>query len=123
MRKLRKINDSCAIVALYFVSKLSEELVIRVCKSHGFEVGAGMVDEEWMAAARELGVKTRSVSMQPMRLRKFLNTYPRGLYLVATRNHLFAVDGGIVVDPHCPNLPGLDRVITNAWRVLKNKPH
>lgn len=121
MRKLRKIDGCCAVVALYFIAKLSEDIVIDICKDHGFEAGEGMDDIQWKAAARDLGIRMRAVDMESMRLRTFVNKYPVGLYLVATRNHLFVVEGGIVVDPRHPDPPGLDRVIQMAWRVLK--PH
>lgn len=121
MRKLRKIDGSCAVVALFFVSKLSEDIVIDICKDHGFEVGRGMTDDEWKAAAGSLGIKLRSVPLSPMKLRRFLHDYPRGLYLVTTCNHLFAVEGGIIIDPNNLYHPGLDRIVKGAWRVVKKR--
>lgn len=117
MKKLKKIEGCCAVVALLYVSGLLEDTVLRVCKLHGFENGEGMEDSEWQAAAEELGIKFRAIPMEPMRLRKFVKQHSKGLFLAGTHNHLFVVDNGKVVDPNETPPPGWGRVIKQAWRV------
>lgn len=117
MKKLKKIDGSCAVVALLYVSGLDEETVIRVCQFHGFEKSKGMDDDEWQEAARALGVKFRVAAFKPMLLRDFIKEFPKGLFLVGTHDHLFVVDNGVIVDPRNKKPPGLRRVIKQAWRV------
>lgn len=117
MKKLKKIPAACAVCALQYVSGIDEETVLRVCALHGFEVGKGMEDAEWMAAAGDLKVKIRGIALAPRLLRQFLKDYPAGLFLVGTHDHLFAVDNGIIVDPRNKKPPGLKRIIRQAWRV------
>lgn len=122
MKKLKEIDGSCAVVALWYVSGIDEETVLRVCTSCGFEVGEGMEDEEWQEAAHCLSVKMRSIPVdQPCTLYKFIKLHPKGLYLIGTFDHLFVVDNGVIVDPRCPRPPGLKRLIKQAWRVTDKK--
>lgn len=119
MKKIVKIKNACAVVALLYVSGATEETVLRVCKMHGFETDHGMDDEDWRDAAVSLNLRVRSVSLSPVRLNKFVKEYKTGLYLVGTHNHLFVVDNGLVVDPRHENPPGLDRVVKQAWTVKR----
>lgn len=77
-----------------------------------------MNDDQWIAAAKKLGVSMREVAIEPQRLRTFLRKYPEGVYFVGTFDHLFVVDNGVIVDPRCSRPPGLGRVIKQAWKVL-----
>lgn len=118
MPRIYRIGDSCAVFALCHVSGVEEPAVIEVCKKHGFEWGRGMYDEEWKAAARELGIRLRAVSISPLKLRKFLHENPAGMFLVCTYNHVFSVNnGGIVVRPGTAP-PGPRATIKQAWLVL-----
>ena len=119
MKKLVKIDASCAVCAIKYVSGIDEDTVLRVCAVEGFEAGEGMEDDAWMAAARQLGVRFRRVSLEPAVLSRFIKDHPKGLYFVGTVDHLFVIDNGIIFDPRCANPPGLKRTITSAWRVLK----
>ena len=120
MKRLKKIDGSCAVVALLYCSGMDEETVIRVCQFHGFEAGKGMTDDEWHAAARDLKIKFRLVAMKPCTLGQFIKNHPKGLYLIGTHDHLFVVDNGIIVDPRNTNPPGLKRSVKQSWRVTKN---
>lgn len=117
MKKLKKISGSCAVIALLYVSGLDEQTVLRVCGFHGFEAGLGMEDRQWQNAARDLGIDYRGISLSPCTLKQFIKNYSEGLYLVGTFDHLFVVDGGIIIDPRCEKPPGLKRIIRQAWRV------
>ena len=120
MRILKKIEDSCAVVALTYASQIDQETVLRVCTLHGFEVGYGMEDQEWQDSARELGLKFRAVSLKPCRLRSFIKKYNTGLYFVGTINHIFCVDNGLVIDPRYDgDTDGMGRIIKQAWKVDK----
>lgn len=119
MKKLKKIDGSCAVVALLYTSGLDEETVIRVCQFHGFEAGQGMTDAEWHEAAKALGIKFKLCAMKPCLLKDFLKLYPKGLYLVGTHDHLFVVDNGVIVDPRNLKPPGLRRTIKQAWKIDK----
>ena len=119
MKKLKKIEGSCAVVALHYVSGIDEDTVIRICGFHGFEIGAGMSDDQWQESAVELGVKFHSRKTDDCTLRQFLKKYPIGLYLVGTFDHLFVVDNGLIIDPRNDKPPGLGRIIKQAWRINK----
>jgi hypothetical protein len=118
MKKLLKIDGSCAVVALAHASGVDEETVLRVCTSCGFEAGSGMDDDDWQEAANCLGLTLKQVRMKPMALYSFIKKYQDGLYLVGTVDHLFVVDNGIIFDPRNPTPPGLRRSIKQAWRVV-----
>lgn len=119
MKKLRKIKNSCAPVALLYVSGADESTVIRVCKLHGFNEKDGMADSDWKKAATDLAVDFRGVEHQPCSLKKFIIGHPTGLYLLGTYDHIFCLDNGLIVDPKTKHLPGLNRIIKQAWRVDK----
>lgn len=76
-----------------------------------------MEDSEWQRAAGLMGIEMRGIPLEPVILRQFLKDHPNGLYLVATCDHLFVVDNGIIIDPRTAKLPGLRRTIRQAWRV------
>lgn len=122
MQKLKKIDGSCAVLALHHVSGLPEDTVLRVCKLHGFEPSLGMEDNDWRAAADDLGIKVRSINIEPCRLKKFVNNHKSGLYLLGTFDHLFSLDNGIIIDPREKmrgRYPGLGRIVKQAWLVCK----
>ena len=119
MKKLIKIDSACAVVAICYVSGIDEETVLRVCRSCGFEAGEGMLDEEWMDAAKQLGIRFRRLVIPEMRLKRFMAEHNEGLYFVGTIDHLFVVDNGILIDPRHPTPPGLGRIVKHAWRVDK----
>lgn len=119
MKKLKKIDGSCAVVALLYVSGMDEDTVIRICQFHGFEAGNGMSDEEWQAAAKDLKIKFKLVAMKPCTLDVFIKTNPKGLFLVGTCDHLFVVDNGVIIDPRNERPPGLRRRIKQTWRVIR----
>lgn len=119
IKKLKKINDSCAVVALHYISGLDEEAVLRICRLHGFEVGHGMSDEDWQRAAVHLGIKFRGVALEKCHLNKFMKNHKSGLYLLGTCDHIFVLDNGIIIDPRNKKPPGLKRIIKQAWRVSK----
>lgn len=109
------------MLALHYVSGIDEESVLRVCAFHGFVPRLGMFDEEWQEAARELGVRTKSKGELDIRLNKFIKENPEGLFLVTTRDHLFVIDNGLLVDPLAKDgnyYPGMRRVVRGAWRIL-----
>jgi hypothetical protein len=118
MKKLKKLNAACAVLALHYVSGRDEDAVLRICKLHGFEVGYGMEDEEWRNAADELGIKVRSIATLPLKVHQFIKNNSTGLFIVGTFNHLFVVDNGIVIDPRFTP-PGMHRVIKQVWRVTR----
>lgn len=120
MKKLRKIDGVCAVLSLHYVSGRNEDTVLNVCKLHGFTPQDGMEDKDWLEAADDLGIKLRSTGKIELRLSKFVKEYSVGLYLVGTRDHLFVVDNGLIVDPRekdAGRYPGHGRIIKEAWRV------
>lgn len=117
MRKLKKIKGACAPTALWYCCQKDEDTVLRVCQAYGFKEAEGMFDSDWQQAAQQLGITMRAVSLDPMRLGKFVKEYPDGLYLMSTRDHLFIVDNGVVFDPRYEKAPGLNRKVLAAWRV------
>lgn len=122
MKKLKKIDGSCAVIALHHCSGTDEETVLRICKLHGFTPADGMEDEEWQEAAKDLGLSIRAVPYKDCRLKQFIKKYPAGLFLMGTFDHLFVLDNGLVVDPREKmkgRYPGLGRIVKKAWVVLK----
>ena len=119
MKKIKKIEAACAVCALQYVSGIDEETVLRVCALHGFAAGEGMTDYEWKEAAKDLRLKLKKTKDVNLTLRHFKRKHPEGLYLLSTRDHLFALDNGIIIDPRNPNPPGLGRIIKGAWLVTK----
>ena len=122
MKKLIKIDNSCAVLALHHVSGLPEETVLRICKLHDFTPHDGMDDEDWINAAKDLGLSVRTSFKGSERLSSFIKKYQDGLYLIGTWNHLFALDNGLIVDPKAKcwdGYPGLGRLVKQAWKVTK----
>jgi hypothetical protein len=81
-----------------------------------------MDDADWLEAADDLGIKTRAVSISPLRLRRFIHDNTTGLFLIGTFDHLFVLDNGLIVDPREKmrgRYPGLGRIVKQVWRVLK----
>lgn len=123
VKKLIKIDNSCAVLALHHVSGVDEETVLRVCKFHDFSPEGGMADEDWIDAAKDLGIKVRMCFSGSQRLKTFLKDHKTGLFLVRTHDHIFALDNGIIVDPgykETGHFPGLGRLVKWAWRVTKS---
>lgn len=50
-------------------------------------------------------------------LRKFLKNYPKGIYYVQKRGHVFVIRDGAVLDTF---KPGAYTIIIKAWEVTKN---
>lgn len=120
MKKMRKIDGACVPCALWYVSGVDEETVLRICSSCGFETGIGMEDPEWKEAAHCLGIEMRSIPVeQPCTLHQFIKRNPKGLFFIGTVDHLFVVDNSVIVDPRNNNPPGLTRRVKQAWRVNK----
>jgi len=92
LKKIKSIPAACAVFALCYVSEIDEDTVIRVCRLCGFEAGEGMTDFEWQEAAEHLKLKLTKVKMNPRKLKTFIKEHKRGLFLVCTKDHLFAVD-------------------------------
>lgn len=122
MKKLKKIEGSCAVVALHYASGISEDTVLNICKLHDFTPEGGMEDEDWQEAAKDLGILIRAVPMKDVKLSKFKSAHKAGLFLVGTFDHLFVLDNGLIVDPHEKRkgrYPGLGRIVKRAWLVIK----
>lgn len=120
MKKLKKIDNSCAVVALHYVSGIAEDIVLRVCQLHEFHPKQGMDDKNWKAAGKDLGITVRAINFVPCTLKTFAREHMEGLYLLGTWDHLFVLDNGMIVDPRCARPPGLRRMIKQAWVVNKN---
>lgn len=122
IKKLMKVKAACAVCALQYVSGVDEGAVLRICALHGFKPVEGMHDKDWRAAAHSLGIVSRGVSMTQRSLGQFLKDYPAGMFFVATHDHLFVVDHGHIIDPRNKKLPGLKRMLRQAWRITGIKP-
>lgn len=116
MKKLKTLDAACAVVALCYASKQDEEAVLRVATMHGFKPGEGMTDNQWIPAAKVLGLNMRALSFEHMELRKFIKQYPIGLYFVSTPQHLFVLDNGLIIDPRTDGQK-LRRSVRQAWKI------
>ena len=110
MKKLLEIPGACAVIALRYAARTTDELALHAC------IKQGQFDNQWQKAAEELGMKLTKVRSRKMLLRGFIKTHQTGLYIVSTHNHLFVVENGEVYDPGWGS-PGLRRTITGAWEV------
>ncbi len=122
MKKLRRIRNSCAVIALHILSGVPEEFVLELCKDCGFDSDSGMEDNEWKEAGMFLGIFTRKISIpQGTTLSKFIKKYPHHKYLVANSSHIFIVDDSAVIDPKGPfgGKRGKQRIIKQAWHIFK----
>lgn len=122
MKKILKIDNSCAVLALHHVSGLDEETVLRVCKFHDFTPQGGMTDEDWIEAAKDLSISVRMIFSGSCRLGKFINEHKTGLFLIRTHDHIFSLDNGVMIDPggkEMKHYPGLGRLVKWAWKVTK----
>ena len=111
MKKLLEIPGACAVIALRYASRTTDEKALHIC------VGQGLFDSQWQKAAEELGLKLTKVRSRKIMLRDFIKKHSTGLYLISTHNHLFVVENGEVYDPGW-GAAGLRRNITGAWEVL-----
>ncbi len=116
---MKRLHGYCAVIALTYVSGLPESQVVDMCRWHHFvDNGKGMDDDDWLSAAKDLGIRLRRLHKKHDTIRDFLQAHPTGLFLVGTRNHLFAVlNGGMV---NHPNQRTTDKrcKIDTVWRVL-----
>ena len=118
LKKLKAIAGACVVLAFCYASKQNEETVLRMCTLHGFEPGRGMTDIEYLACAKQLGLKLRAVNPEPMELKKFIKEHNKGLHIVVTHDHMLVVDNGIIVDPREGGTTGnVRRKVRNAWKV------
>ena len=119
---MKHINGYCAVLAITYASGLPESQVVDMCRWHGFvDNGAGMYDDDWLAAAKDLGIRLRRVKTKAKTVGGFLKEHPLGTFLVGTEGHLFAVlNGGMVNHPIQSNTDRRCKV-QEAWRVLKAK--
>ncbi len=115
MKKIKKADGWCAVVALQNVSGIDEKTVLHVCEHHDFDPFHGMEDNEWLAAAKELGINAKPMRLIPQKVRKFVHKHATGLFLVGTTDHLFVVREGKMFDPISGSL---DAVVKQAWRIL-----
>lgn len=92
-----------------------------MCEAHNYKVKEGMTDRQWMKIARIMGLKIRSCLKEEMSLGDFILKYSKGCYFVGQKDHLFVVDDGIIYDPRTIELPGLRRLLVQAWKVAPNK--
>lgn len=122
MKRLRRIKNACAVIALQYVSGIPEDFVLELCKDCGFDSDAGMEDEEWKEAGRFLGIFTKKIIIKPKTtLRAFIKKYPNGLFFVANTQHIFVMDDGVVRDPKggFGGKCGKSRIIKQAWYIYK----
>ena len=122
MKKLKKIDGACAPYALKFLSGLPDNQVYDICEFNGYQGSTGMEEHEFIAAAKDMGIRLRRINLKKKnlyrsKLRMFIKHHSLGTYLIYTDSHLFSVRNGIVVDPLNDKSPGLNRLVTNAWWV------
>ncbi len=111
MKKLNKIENACAAVALRYAAKEPEDRVIEIC------LGQGLFDEQWKAAANKLGIRLREAGGCPVMLKTFIKNNPYGMWIATTKNHMFIVDNGKIIDPEWEN-KGLSRMILGTYYIL-----
>lgn len=103
MKKFSNIQGGCALIALKYVSKKSQEEVMSACAKYDFVEGAGMHDDEIVGAAKALGIRMSRLKKAEIpynvELRGFIKNNPVGLFFLETWNHIFVLDNGIVYDP------------------------
>lgn len=97
---LKKHKNACAVLALRYISQMDEETVLRVCSTAGFDVNDGMLEEDIIEAAADLGIKLEKIKyLRKIPLKYFRKKYPLGLFLVLTYDHALCIDNGLIYDP------------------------
>lgn len=117
---MKRIHGYCAILALTYASGLPESQVLDICKWHEFkDNGQGMHDDDWQEAAKDLGIRKRKIKLKGRTVGDFMKSHSKGLYLVTTYNHIFAVlNGGVVSHPLQDQMDRRCK-IEAAWKVFK----
>ena len=121
MKKIRKIDGSCAPLALKYLSKKSDKTVYDVCLINWFQQSHGMEEHEFLNAAKALGIRLRRIKLKKIglyrsKLSKFIKNNPKGTYLIYTHAHIFVIDNGLVIDKLNPKYLGMSRMVTGAWK-------
>lgn len=123
MKKLKRMKNACAILALCYCAQVPEDTAIRICRACGFNEEQGMSDEDIIAAAKQLNLPIRSVLDVPLgvpgtRVCKFIKENKEGLFLARTHDHLFVIDNGLIVDPRIEGASSR-RLLRGVWRIQK----
>lgn len=118
---LKKHKNACAVLALRHISQLDEETVLRVCSTAGFDMADGMLEEDIIEAAADLGVTLEKIKyLRKLTLRDFKKKHPMGLFLILTFDHALCVDNGLIYDPReIARGAGDRRIVWSAYRAAK----
>jgi hypothetical protein len=123
MKRIRKIDGSCAPLALKYLSGMTDREVCDICQFYGFQQDTGMEEHEFIEAAKDMGIRLRRINLKKkelyrVKLRKFIRENNSGTFLIYTHAHLFVIDDGKIIDPLNEGYYGLDRLVTGAWKSL-----
>lgn len=122
--KIKKENGYCAPYVIKYLSGLSDNKVMALCKAAGFTPEWGMEDYEVLRVLRKIGVAYTRLELKKMglyrsKLKDFCKRKSSGDYLIYTSVHIFCVSNGTVIDPINDGFIGEERLVTGVWKLKK----
>jgi len=116
-------HSDCVVIALAILRKVTYEQAHRhIAITCERKYRDGVYPRHWMPAYEMTGLDLDSMMSNPRQLggigsrytqKTVTNLCNRGRWLVATRDHVFAVIDGVIQDCDRPN----KKVIRRAWRI------
>lgn len=132
--EISKMRNNCTLVAVHEVSRKPAEEIFKAFRNHGYKDNKGMVNHQWIGAARELGLELEEVnsrrdknggtawdgrrwSESKLTLGEFIKIFVKGVYLISVQGHALVVREGKVIDKNYSKL-SLRRRVYVIHRVL-----
>ena len=127
---IAEYKNNCVLVAFKRVSNISDSVIIHTCQAFGFK-GHGMQQDNWLDAARVLGIKLETVydalswhsrgveDTQDITIGQFTKKFREGTFLVRVKGHLLTVHDGKIIDPNYQRRAARRRVYS-VYRVMNS---
>lgn len=110
---LLSTEGACVPLALWVVGK--KQRTLKICKQFGWSEKRGMFDHQWKKAAVALGINL-SIVLYKGTVGEFIETHPKGTYLITVFAHMLVVKDGNMIDPRYKR-SGTYRNILGVWIV------
>ena len=138
METIRMFRNNCTLVAIKEVTGADDAAVLAAVRKHNYKDNHGMYADDYMAAARDLGIKFGEMkptfqllptagtisgwSAKRPTLKAVIAKLTKGTFFVRTRRHVLVVRDGAVID-HNWSKPSLGRETFDYVEVLNaHKP-
>jgi hypothetical protein len=134
METIMQFRNNCTLVAIREITGRSDDAVLAAVRKHGYKDNQGMYANDYMNAAKDLGIKfgemkstlnfakANSSTASYMTVKRptlgvVASQLKKGTYLVRTHRHVLVVRDGKVVDTNW-NKPSLRRETFDYVEVL-----